>query len=129
LGNYTLADVYFAFLHEHGFMELVKITSEKIVTFFTVTRSYYSLSHNLINSVYYIFILGGILGFYRMVKMKSYKPFRGYFSGIFAGSLLIVALIYNEWSERFIVPLLPLFILISLIFISDLKAKTKVSAS
>jgi len=125
-GNYTLADVYSAFLQEHGYMELMSVTLKKITTFFTVTRPYYSLSHNLINSVYYAFILGGLLGFYRMVRGKWHDIFKSYFLGVFTGSLLIVALIYNEWSERFLVPILPFFILISLIFIKDLRAKASV---
>lgn len=126
VGNYTLAQVYLKFIEDFGFSEFLEIMIKKAGTFFTITRSYYSLSHNLINSLYYPFIFGGILGYYKIMKSVSYSDFKGYFSGVFLGSLLIVALIYNEWSERFIVPLLPFFILLTLFFVKKAGFKTVV---
>jgi len=125
-GNYSLLEIYGLFLKEHGLKDLLVITLKKIVVFFTITRPYYSIPHNLINSVYYAFIIGGLPGFYKIAKKGSNREFIGYFSAVFIGSLLIVALVYNEWSERFIVPLLPFFILLALIWVKNTSSESMV---
>jgi hypothetical protein len=122
-GNYTLAEIYSAFIKEHGFGEFITLSLKKTTTFFTITRPYYSTVHNLINSVYYVFILGGLIGIIQMFRRGSHQLFRTYFTSVLTASLLIVILIYNEWSERFIVPLLPFFILVTFIFISQIRTK------
>ncbi len=122
-GNYTLAEVYGAFLQQNSFGTILNLSFKKAISFFTLTRPYYSLSHNLINSFYYLFILGGLLGIYNLIKTKANTLFVIYFASILSASLLIVMLIYNEWSERFLVPLLPFFILATLMYLSKFKAK------
>ena len=122
-GNYTLAEVYLAFLREHDFFTLLNLSCKKVVTFFAITRPYYSFGHNAINSLYYVFILGGLIGIIDMLRRKTAPFFSKYFISVFISSLIIVVLIYNEWSERFMVPLLPFFILITFIFISKIRVK------
>lgn len=122
-GNYTLAEVYGAFLQQNSFGTILNLSFKKAISFFTLTRPYYSLSHNLINSFYYLFIFGGLLSLYNLIKMKANTLYVIYFASILSASLLIVMLIYNEWSERFLVPLLPFFILTTLMYLSKFKAK------
>jgi hypothetical protein len=125
-GNYTLAEIHSAFIKEHGLGSFLFLAVKKTLTFFTVTRPYYSASHNFLNSTYYVFILGGLLGIRQLLKQGSHLVFRTYFAWVLMASLGITILIYNEWSERFIVPLLPFFILSTFIFISKLRAKRSV---
>ncbi len=122
-GDYTLSEIYGAFVKEHGFGTFIVLSFKKAFTFFTLTRPYYSGTHNLFNSVYYVFILGGMSCLF---SQRSHLLYRRYFVSILVASLLIVALIYNEWSERFIVPLLPFFILSTFIFISHFRTKQPV---
>ncbi|MBP7809640.1 MAG: glycosyltransferase family 39 protein [Bacteroidia bacterium] len=121
-GNYTLAEVYAAFLQENSFSTLLNLFFKKATSFFTLTRPYYSLSHNILNASYYVFIVGGLFGTYKLIKNKVNSLFVIYFVSILLSSLVIVILIYNEWSERFLVPLLPFFILITLMSFSKQKS-------
>lgn len=123
-GNYFLAQIHVSFIEEHGLADLLIISLKKIAAFFTITRPYYSFSHNAINSVYYLFIIGGLLGIGDTLKRNSHPLFYGYFTSVLTASLLIVVLIYNEWSERFMVPLLPFFILMTFIFIFRIRIGT-----
>lgn len=121
--DYTLIEIHTFFIIDHGFWEFLTLSFKKALIFFTVTRPYYSGTHNLFNGVYYVFILGGVIG---ILRERTHFLFQRYFISILAGSLLIVVLIYNEWSERFIVPLLPFFILSTFILLSNLRTKQTV---
>lgn len=127
-GNYSLAEVYSAFIGEHGLLEFLSLSLKKTAMFFTITRPYYSFGHNAINSIYYLFIIGGLLGISDMLKRGSHPLFYGYFTSVLAASLLIVVLIYNEWSERFMVSLLPFFIVMTFIFIYRIRIQLPVLA-
>ncbi len=122
-GNYTLFQVYSEFLKQQDVSALLHLFFKKIFTFFTITRPYYSFSHNIINSFYYVFILGGLVGVIGLLRQKNAPFFTNYFMSVLISSLMIVILIYNEWSERFMVPLLPFFILSTFIFISKIGLK------
>ncbi len=122
-GNYTLSQVYSHFLQVKDISTLLDLFFKKAVSFFTLTRPYYSVGHNIINSLYYVFLLGGLYSVFDHFKRKKERPFLSYFIAILTPSLLIVVLVYNEWSERFIVPLLPFFIVLTLLAISDLSKR------
>ena len=117
-GDYTLIEVYSAFLKQNSFADLFILFVKKGASFFTLTRPYYSLSHNLINCLHYVFFLGIFYSCFTFFRRKESNVFNICFLYILMSSLLIVILIYNEWSERFIVPLFPFFILMSLIAVS-----------
>lgn len=117
-GNYALAQVYSDFLHANDFSALLSLSFKKAISFFTLTRPYYSLDHNIINSLYYFFLLGGFYLVFNGFKRKEKNLFVSYFISVLTPSLLIVILVYNEWSERFMVPLLPFFIVLTSVLIS-----------
>lgn len=113
-GDYTLVEIYGAFLQENSFSSLLNLLFKKAISFFTLTRSYYSLGHNILNAAYYVFVVGGIFNIYKLTRNRTNSLFVIYFTSVLISSLVIVILIYNEWSERFLVPLLPFFILVTL---------------
>ena len=117
-GDYTLIEVYSTFLQPNNFGDLFILFVKKAGSFFTLTRPYYSFGHNLLNSLHYIYFLGIVYSFFDSFRRKEKNVFITYFISILTSSLLTVVLIYNEWSERFIVPLFPFFVLFTLIAIS-----------
>lgn len=117
-GNYTLFGVYSVFIEQHGFGALCKLFLDKTISFFTLTRPYYSAAHNVINSVNYVFLFAAIFSIYDMRRKYTLTLITNYAVLLIFSSTLLVVLFYNEWSERYIVPLFPFFILLFVLFIS-----------
>jgi len=115
--NYTLAEVYSEFVKQHDAFTLASLFFKKTLSFFTLTRQYYSFNHNLINSLYYIFFPGAFFSIWNFLKRKEKNLMVTYFISILTTNCIIVGLTYNEWSERFFVPLLPFFILSTMLAI------------
>lgn len=125
-GNYTLMNVYSALIEQRGWGEWFVLFFRKAISFFTLTRPYYSTSHNLINAAHYIFLLVALYSFYRLKKERLHCLVTNFVMVVtFSGALLTV-LFYNEWSERYIVPLFPFFILLFVLFISKTRKEVAV---
>ena len=119
--DYTLAGIYSVFIEQHGVWELCTLFVKKAVSFFTLTRPYYSSTHNLINATHYIFIFTAFYSVYDFKRKRINTLIANYTSILIFSSAVLVILFYNEWSERYIVPLFPFFILLFVFFISKIR--------
>jgi hypothetical protein len=89
-----------------------RLAAKRLVTFFRVTRPYYSLSHNFFLCLYfyplYLFILAGI------VKMTRRHLAEFLFMMIIVSlTTITVILSCDEWHNRFILAILPFLFLLS----------------
>jgi hypothetical protein len=98
---------------------------KRLAAFFGVSRTYYSLFHNLFASVYfyliYLIILSGIVSLFKKNKAEVWFSITN-----IALMAITVMLSCDEWSNRFILSVLPFFLLLAVISISN--SKTKLNA-
>jgi hypothetical protein len=120
-GNYTLFGVYSILIEQHGFASLCELFFQKGISFFTLTRPYYSTSHNIVNAMHYVFLFVALYSVYDLKRKKIHPLLTSYSAMLIVSSALLVVLFYNEWSERYIVPLFPFFILLFVLFISKIQ--------
>jgi hypothetical protein len=88
----------------------------RIGSLFSMTRPYYSLGHNLLVLPYYLLYPLALLGLW---SFKGRGPF-GPMAGILVVYALLVGLTCDEWSGRFLVPLLPMVIAPASAFLAGL---------
>lgn len=119
--SYTLISVYSLFVEQHGLGALCKLFLDKAISFFTLTRPYYSGPHNIVNAIHYVFLFVALYSVYDLRRKKLHTLFTGYAAMLIISSALLVILFYNEWSERYIVPLFPFFIVLFVLFISKMR--------
>jgi hypothetical protein len=110
--DHTLAFCYSHIISDHGTKVFVALFLKKMFSFFNLTRPWYTGFHNIFNALHYAFYLLAILGFY----FSRYMPQNAFFRGlllIILMNALLVALFFNEWSERYTVQVFPYIFLIS----------------
>ncbi len=107
-GKYTLLECYFYIYHQYGLSTVLKLFIQKWVSFFNITRAYYSTFHNVFNALNASFYVLAMMAIYDEFKNKLQrnKLMLSFFSIIILNSLM-VAFIYNEWSERHTVEIFP----------------------
>lgn len=107
-GDYTLYDCYAFIIRHHGAGELVKLNLHKFFSFFKLTRSYYTGTHNFINALHYVFYFLAFFGVYISHKKESrFHPFFVCLCVIVFLNAFIVSLFFNEWSERYTIVVFP----------------------
>jgi hypothetical protein len=108
VNSYTLWQCYNYIYDTYGLFELVQLFVKKGLSFFITSRPYYSTFHNVLNRAHDIFYVLGIMGIYTAYKFKKRGlPLLMAFFFIVILNALMVSLIYNEWSERYIVQVFP----------------------
>ncbi len=113
-GRYTLAEIYSVLVQQKGHGIILELFFKKCISFFTLTRWYYSSPHNIINALYYLFIGGSVCALFSSFRRKSENRIMiNFITMIIISNTVLVGLFCNEWSERYIVPLFPFFILLS----------------
>jgi hypothetical protein len=109
----------------HYFDLFFSLSVKRLAAFFGVSRTYYSLFHNLFASVYfyliYLIILSGIVSLFKKNKAEVWFSITN-----IALMAITVMLSCDEWSNRFILSVLPFFLLLAVISISN--SKTKINA-
>lgn len=118
----SLATAYNYLSKEKGNLYIAKIYIKKIVSFFKLTRPYYSKKHNLFlwpNYILYILALPGLIYLFKSKESKiAYL-----FSGCILGIINLVGITYNEWHYRFTVTIFPFLIILAIINIATLHDK------
>jgi hypothetical protein len=118
----SLITAYEYLSKEKGYLYIVKIYFQKIVSFFKLTRSYYSKAHNLLlwpNYILYILAFPGLIHLFKSKEReKAYL-----FSGCILGIINLVGITYNEWHYRFTVTIFPFLIILAIINIAALHDK------
>jgi hypothetical protein len=88
------------------------LAAKRLLTFFGVMRSYFSLGHNIFIAIYfYATYLLMIIGFPRMLR-RSLEKAIFLFANIFF-MVVTVMLSCDEWHNRFILAVLPFFLLLA----------------
>jgi hypothetical protein len=110
--DHTLAFCYNYIISDYGTKAFVALFLKKMFSFFNLARPWYTGFHNLINALHYAFYLLAILGLY----FSRYSPQKIFFRGlllIILMNALLVAMFFNEWSERYTAQVFPYVFLMS----------------
>ncbi len=107
----TLASAYYYLTSKYGISYIAKLYSKKMVSFFTLTRPYYSNLNNGVLILHYSFYLLSIPGLILLFK-KNKPVFLLFILSVFFAANL-VALTYNEWHYRFTLSIFPILIILS----------------
>lgn len=114
----SLKEAYAFLLKEKGAGHITYLYEKKIVSFFTLTRNYYSTFHNLAASLFYLVYLFALIGIYFLFRSKKTTLLL-----LLLLPLLLTAnltgLTYNEWHYRFTAPVLPLLLIIAIIGLKE----------
>jgi hypothetical protein len=106
----NLAAAYHYLFQEKGFGYLAVLYLRKSISFFTLTRPYYSFTHNMIVSFFYLLYPLCIIGLMSLWKSGRKDIVLLFLTCIF-NLMNLVALTYNEWHYRFTSPMFPFLIL------------------
>lgn len=105
------------YLADHvGWTEWGHITLRRLTSLFTFTRPYFSLAHNAVNAVFLALFPLAIIGLWRSWGQDRVRLVLALI--VFNGAL--VALTHDEWSGRFVVPLLPWLIALAVLALGEL---------
>jgi hypothetical protein len=112
--QYTLWNCYQNIIEQNGLATLNSLFLRKWESFFVITRPYYTFFHNFINAFHYLFYGFSIAAIYLVFKLKHIRAsfFLSLMGIIFLNSLM-VALTFNEWSERYTVQVFPFIFVLS----------------
>lgn len=110
------------FIITHHFDLFWSLSIKRLSAFFGVSRTYYSLFHNIFASVYFYLIYLAILFGIRNLFKKNKAEVWFLITNI-ALMAITVMLSCDEWSNRFILSELPFLLLLAVISISNTKNK------
>ncbi len=98
-------------ISNHGNL-FFRLAIKRLIAFFGVIRPYYSLPHNIFIAIYYYsiycFILFGIRN-----MLTQWLPQLIFMSTIISFTVITVMLSCDEWHNRFILAILPFFLLLA----------------
>jgi hypothetical protein len=113
----NLATAYH-FLHKkNGSLYITKLYLKKTISFFTLTRPYYSRAHNNAARFFYLLYPLSLLGMLAFIKQNR-KEIALLFAASCFGIVNLVAITFNEWHYRFTVTIFPFLIVLTMIGIS-----------
>lgn len=94
---------------KYGSVHIISLYLKKLVSFFTLTRPYYSNLHNSVMTIHYFLYVLSIMGFFMMPKK------RGKYILLISILLLanLTAITFNEWHYRFTITIFPFLIILS----------------
>jgi len=99
----SIAEAQVFLFQRHGVIRWLGLAARRMCSLFTLHRPYYSTGHNWIVGTYYLLYplaLGGLL---RWRKRRVV----GLIAALLLFYTLLIGLTHDEWSGRFLVPLLP----------------------
>lgn len=96
-------------VERHGLAEWSLLFLRRTASLFTLTRPYFSISHNLLKGMWMLLYPIAIYGIWRQWKQPAVQLL----TGIFILNTLLVGLTHDEWNGRFMVPLLPWIIVLA----------------
>lgn len=108
----TLNEAYVFLFQQHGVSYFISLYAKKFVSFFTLTRSYYSSINNGVLTLYYCFYVLALAGLVLIRRQKAISIL--FLSSIFLLANL-TALTYNEWHYRFTLAIFPFIFILSAI--------------
>jgi hypothetical protein len=112
----------------HHFDLFFSLSIKRLAAFFGVSRTYYSLFHNIFVSVYfYIIYLIIVIGIRNLFKINKAEVW--FLITNIAFMAITVALSCDEWNNRFLFSVLPCFLLLAVISINNSKNKINAGKS
>lgn len=109
--GHTISAAQLHLITQVGAVEWNRITVRRAASLFTLTRPYYSLAHNGLNMVFYLLFPLALFGWWKWRRNGTV----GLVSGVLCLNILLVAITHDEWSGRFLVPLLPWIIVLAVL--------------
>jgi hypothetical protein len=110
----TMAAAYRYLYSQHGPGYIAKLYGKKVLSFFTLTRPYYSNLNNLILSFHYLLYFFSIAGIFYLRKKK-----KAFITALFLLPIFLIAnlvgLTYNEWHYRFTLAIFPFLIILAIL--------------
>lgn len=126
-GNYTLFNCYQFIIENKDLKTLVALFIQKFNSFFVTTRPYYSDFHNYINQSHQLLYPFAVLSIFISYKKQiAVFKFLIMFFCIILLNALMIAMIFNEWSERHTLHVFPYIILLasySIVYLWNLYVK------
>jgi hypothetical protein len=111
----TLNEAYVFLFKQHGVSYFISLYAKKFVSFFTLTRSYYSSINNGVLTLYYCFYVLALVGLVLIRRQKAISML--FLSSVFLLANL-TALTYNEWHYRFTLAAFPFIFILSAIVLN-----------
>ncbi|MGV3637715.1 MAG: hypothetical protein ACO1NQ_08725, partial [Flavobacteriales bacterium] len=105
-----------------GLWEWGRITLRRTVSLFTLTRPHFSMVHNAVNAVFFVLYPLAIIGLWRSWHQQRVRLVLALIVSI----TTLVALTHDEWSGRFVVPLLPWLLALALLALGGRSPKAAV---
>jgi hypothetical protein len=96
-------------INKLGASEWLVLTLERIASLFTLTRPWYSTGHNAFVSLFYVLYPLALLG----IWLGRKDPMVRLVIAITVTYAALIGLTHDEWSGRFLVPLIPLIIVLA----------------
>lgn len=104
--GHSVLDTQLHLVERNGLGAQALTSLERIGSLFSLTRPFYSLGHNLLVLPYYLLYPLALIGLWRLKGRGQF----GTMAGIMVVYALLVGLTCDEWSGRFLVPLMPMII-------------------
>jgi hypothetical protein len=112
----------------HHFDLFFSLSIKRLAAFFGVSRTYYSLFHNIFISVYfYLIYLIILIGIKNLLKKNKAEVW--FLITNIAFMAITVAFSCDEWNNRFLFSVLPCFLLLAVISINNSKNKINAGKS
>jgi hypothetical protein len=108
----TLNEAYAFLFKQHGFPHVIGLYAKKFVSFFTLTRPYYSTINNGVLTLYYCFYVLALVGLFLIRRQKAIVLL--FLLSVFLLANL-TALTYNEWHYRFTLATFPFIFILTAI--------------
>ncbi|RXK62452.1 hypothetical protein ESA94_05470 [Lacibacter luteus] len=102
----ALKNAYKFLSQKNGISGLLKLYLKKAISFFTLTRPYYSKTHNLIAFLHYLLYLLFLFGSFHLLNTEKKGTVLLFVICIFS-LMHLVGITYNEWHYRFTIPIFP----------------------
>ncbi|HRF81816.1 MAG TPA: hypothetical protein PL070_17185 [Flavobacteriales bacterium] len=99
----TIGDAQNHLINKVGAAQWLEITARRMLSLFTLTKPHFSTAHNTVNAFFYFLFPLALWGSVQWMK----EPRVRLILLLLLTNALLVGLTHDEWSGRFLVPLLP----------------------
>lgn len=99
----TIASAQLYFIRNHTVGQTLVLAVRRVLSLYSFHRSWYSILHNLASSVWYLLYPIALFGLWRGRKESTLRLV----TMVLLLNTILIGLTHDEWSGRFLVPLMP----------------------